>query len=403
MPQCSGPSPRPGRHGWALAALLGACGASPASGSRLGALLTGEPQALTPSGSPSRYIFVSSPSMGNVYYSQLPSFHDLTLPPSRRPALETKVLIDGKGTKCEGWGCPEDADEGLREPKALALHQQASGVGTLYVGDSQAGAIFSYRIWMNDMGLSVGPQRRVLTSLNSAVGAMAVDSFGNLFFSMPEDGAIRMLSASEVAKGGKSTVTLYAAEDASVKSPAGLVADNFFLYWANQQGDTSSGIVARAPEQRAEGSNASVEVLAANADLYQKIAVNVCLARDNLFFTGESEYLFAVKIAGGMIANVSHAFSAPRGCAYDGESTLYVADAGSNAVYSLPANMAALRPIRHTTKVASVEGPDQVAVFHVVEDGLLEQAIHTAGAAPRWGSWGAAVAAALAAAAACCA
>lgn len=375
--------------------LLSAYGASPAAG----ALLTGEPQALTPSGSPSRYIFVSSPSMGNVYYSQLPSFHDLTLPSARRLALEAMVLIDGKGTKCEGWGCPEDADEGLREPKALALHQQASGVGTLYVADSQAVAIFSYRIQMNEIRLSVGPQRKVLSNLNSAVGAMAVDSFGNLFFSMPEDGAIRMLSASEAAKGGKSTV-VYSAEDASVKSPAGLVADNFFLYWANRQGDTSTGIVARAPEQRAGGSAASVEVLAANADLYQEIAVNVCLARDNLFFTGESEYLFAVKIAGGTIANVSRAFSAPRGCAYDGESTLYVADAGSNAVYSLPANMAALRPLRHTTKVASVEGPDQVAVFHVVEDGLLEQAMHTAGAAPQWGV---AVAASLVAAAACAA
>jgi len=238
------------------------------------------------------------------------------------------------------------------------------------------------------------------TNMNLAVGAMAVDGYGNLFFTTSEDGAIHTLPASEMAKGSQSTETLYSAESASVRGPAGIVADGFFLYWANRQGDTTSGVVARAPERRTEGSVAP-EVLAANSDLYQEIAVNVCLARDNLFFTGESEYLFAVKSAGGMIANVSRAFSAPKGCAYDGESTLYVADAGSNAVYSLPANMAALRPIRHVSKVASVEGPDQIAIFHSSDDGLMEQVIHTAGAVQR-APGGLALTASLAAAAAAC-
>ncbi|CAK0873288.1 unnamed protein product [Prorocentrum cordatum] len=407
MPQRSGPPPRPEGRRWTLVALLGACGGAPPAA---GALLAGGPQALTPSGPPSRYIFVSSPSMGNVYYSQLPSFHDLTLPSAKRPAVEATVLIDGKASKCEGWGCPEDADEGLREPRALALHQQASGAGTLYVADSQAAAIFSYRIWMNDIGISVGPQRRVLTSLSYSVGAMALDSLGNLFFSEEAWGRrhphARRLGGREGRQGGGGRVLRggrLGEGPSRARRRQLLLGGCCGGLWP--KGDTSSGIVARAPERRAQGSNASVEVLAANSDLYQEIAVNVCLARDNLFFTGESEYLFAVKISGGMIANVSRAFSAPKGCAYDGESTLYVADAGSNAVYSLPANMAALRPVRHTTKVVSVEGPDQIAIFHTVGDGLLDQttgAIHAAGAAP-WGPRAAAAAASLAAAAACCA
>lgn len=353
------------------------------------------------SGSPSRYVFMSSPSMGNVYYSLLPSFHDLTVQAAKRPVREAKVLIDGKESKCTGWGCTEDADKGLKEPRALALFQQEPGSGTLYVSDKQAACIYAYQLWMSDIQLSVGEQKRVVENTHAAVNSMTTDSYGNLFFTT-EDDTVQWLNASDLRKEGvKTPAVLYTGNDASVAGVSGIAADNFFLYWANQQGDTNSGIVARAPERPRNGSTTPPKVLAANSDLYQNVALNVCLARDNLFFTGESEYLFAVKNSGGLIANISRSFTAPQGCAYDGESTLYVADAGSNAIFSLPGNMDALRPIRHVAKVVSVQEPDQIAIFFAQEGGIVEHVKHHVGAAPARPPAGLAVVLSLAVAASC--
>jgi len=66
----------------------------------------------------------------------------------------------------------------------------------------------------------------------------------------------------------------------------------------------------------------------------------------------------------------------PRGCAFDGDGTVYVADKGGNAVYSLPANANAYSLDTPLSKVASVQGAFGVAVYTQVVD------------EPSWWPWG---------------
>lgn len=42
---------------------------------------------------------------------------------------------------------------------------------------------------------------------------------------------------------------------------------------------------------------------------------------------------------GGPVVEVSSVLDRPRGCAWDGDGTVYVADRGAGRVYSLPSNM----------------------------------------------------------------
>jgi hypothetical protein len=258
------------------------------------------------------------------------------------------------------------------QPRGLALYQSPD-FSTLYVSDFDSEVdeshIYAYNITVSEVtpgAVAVGAQRRVVRGVPGQVGFVAVDNFGNLFFSAAKAGQIEMVSKDNLTAGGTANSTvLYgpAGTPPQVKGPAGLAADNFYVYWANQEGDASSGTVVRAPERREAMERFPPAPLAASSDLYEALAQNVCLARDNLFFTGETKSLYVTKTGGGTLAEVSHSFEQPRGCAYDSESTLYVADELASGVFSLPANLRTLRAVKNKWKVVSVPEPDQIAVF----------------------------------------
>jgi len=271
----------------------------------------------------------------------------------------------------------------LQQPRALAVHEGESETeATLYVADTKAECIYAYTLRKADVGgwLTATSQRRVLADV--VAGGLAVDGVGNLFYTIAESGQVNMLSSdylhqvtSAVAAGDEPpkprTVPLYGASSkgssgASVVEPMGIASDNFFVYWANHGGDEATGVLVKAPdavgEEAAEFAT-SLQPLAANTDLYQDVASHVCLARDTLFFTGDTPSLFAVKATGGTIAEIAQNFSQPAGCVYDRMSTLYVADSGRDTVYSLAANFAGLRAVRYLTTAVHVPGADSLALF----------------------------------------
>merc|ERR1719277_1603859 len=59
----------------------------------------------------------------------------------------------------------------------------------------------------------------------------------------------------------------------------------------------------------------------------------------NVFFTDSEKALYGVKKNGGPVAEVTSLLDKPRGCAWDGDGTVYVADRGAGAVYSFASNM----------------------------------------------------------------
>lgn len=310
-----------------------------------------------------RYLVVSSPTDHNIYYAPLPTLHDLTKSPEDRPELTPTVLINGD-EKCTGETCDDDSNLGLRSPKGIAVFQSANA-SVLYVSDTDAENIYAYDLStsMQHGTLTVGPQRRVVEGVAGGASWITVDGLGNLFFTVGANAQIEMVPMQDLFTGKPvGSTVLYAQDKATVSRPGGLASDNYFLYWANQDAGETAGTVVRAYESKAradsQSSGAFPKQLAANA----AAASSVCLARDTVFYTGVSQSLFAVKRDGGAIAEVSHGFNAPRGCIYDLEGTIYVADSADNRVYSLPGNFGSLRAVRRLTRVMEVEGPWSLAV-----------------------------------------
>merc|ERR1719311_1152929 len=62
------------------------------------------------------------------------------------------------------------------------------------------------------------------------------------------------------------------------------------------------------------------------------------------YYTAENTYVYGVKKAGGAIATISDKLLAPRGCAFDGDGSVYIMDQQMGAIMSFPSNMGILAP-----------------------------------------------------------
>merc|ERR1719311_1372838 len=157
----------------------------------------------------------------------------------------------------------------------------------------------------------------------------------------------------------------------SVSRPAGIAADGFHLFWANKDNGNIRGSLVEAlekPYKKVPGKTGVVAVLGRNPSR----VYGVCASRTNVFFTGENKYLYAAKKIpkkpwqGKQIA-VEDDLVAPRGCAWDGDGSIYVADKGGNAIWVLPASMGTLSAHADEDKLLEVKNPYGLAVFRPPE------------------------------------
>lgn len=338
---------------------------------------------------PTRFMLASSPSQQKIFYGDMPTFQELSRPSSERTPKETRELVNGVAcTIADGPTCASTRGEGLRAPQGLALYQDAVN-SAIFVSDTVAdnGNIYKYDLssnfdaTTNSFYLRAGPQIRVASGIAGGAQWLAVDGIGNLFFTTGSSGTtagqVQSISAESLRTlngthplDPSEIIVLYTADNdgASISQPGGIAADNFYLYWTNQDAGETAGTVVQAWEHKslhvqpedATEAPAFPRSLAANAAL----ANGVCLARDTVFYTGGTTSLFAVKTSGNTIAQVFEGFTTPKGCVYDSIGTLYVADADANMIYSLPANMPRLRTVKRITPVFAVQGPAQVAIFN---------------------------------------
>lgn len=121
---------------------------------------------------------------------------------------------------------------------------------------------------------------------------------------------------------------------ASVSQPTGIAVDNFRAYWGNMYQGLQKGSVVSGLYANVKSMTRNPLSLAINADEVH----GVCLSSNNVFYTARSTdavgYLYAVRKTGGPIAEVNQGFMNPRGCAHDGDGTLYVADQGGEDAVS---------------------------------------------------------------------
>jgi hypothetical protein len=138
-----------------------------------------------------------------------------------------------------------------------------------------------------------------------------------------------------------------------VNHPGGVAVDNFHVFWTNKRMGTKDGTVVKGSEV-VKGSGSEIrENLAILAQNSPK-SYGVCLALNNVFFTDSEKHIYGVKKTGGAVTEVSNILKKPRGCVWDGDGTVFVADREQNAIFSFPGNM---HRITHAdvTKVLDIE------------------------------------------------
>lgn len=276
---------------------------------------------------PTKYLIVSSPTRAKVDYYPI---NQGRLP--RRPTN----LVDSIDVK---------------QPRGLAIDkwQGVDGVPQmrLYVADPGQRKILAFPLVFANGELEVDAKNKAVIMTDTEATWLTVDGLGNVFFSggarqnlvTKLDGAslraaVPFAHASVVYDGEKND---------EVDSPGGVTTDNFKVFWSNKAKGTQVGSVVAGVSDPDPDSPAPLSKISSNVNQVH----GVCLAMNNLFYTGRLEepvkksVLYGVKKTGGAIAQITDKLLGPEGCVWDGDGTVYVADGES--IYAFPANMGLLQ------------------------------------------------------------
>lgn len=271
-----------------------------------------------------------------VAYAQSPGFLVVSAP---RNSKVSWVRLP-EGNAYTGARVTTLIDSGLQHPQGIAVDQKRK---RLYVADPDVQKIYSYQLILNGNHLSTDGKQSII-SHSAESRWVAVDGVGNVFFSDEPRNLILKVSAEKALRGGdppEPEVVYNGNSVAEVNEPGGVAVDNFHIFWTNKHFGTQAGSVIRGSETpsdslRAGGqSTSTVSVLARNVAK----SYGVCMALGNIYYTDANKYLYGVKKTGGSFTEVSSQLVHPRGCAWDGDGTVYVADRGANAVYAFAGNM----------------------------------------------------------------
>lgn len=256
------------------------------------------------------FLIVSAPRDGKISYVKLPSNGDWS-------GITPKVLIH----------------EGLHHPQGLAIDHKRK---RLFIADPDVQKIFCYTLSINGDSLSTDGRQTIVSSKGESRW-VAVDGLGNVFFSDEPQSEILKVPMSNFLRGDTVPKVVYSgASIGQVSRPGGVAVDNFHVYWTNKHFGMRAGTVVKAAEVPSDGlSELPVNVVAQNAPK----SYGVCLAMENVFFTDSEKKIYGVKKNGGEVGEVSSGLSKPRGCVWDGDGTVYVADRGNGAVYAFAGNM----------------------------------------------------------------
>lgn len=252
-----------------------------------------------------RFLVMSAPRTGKISWIRLPEGGDFA-------GLRPQTLID----------------EGLQHPQGLCVDRRRR---RLYVADPDMKRIYAYRLAVVN-GALVTDGARVVVNQGVESRWVSVDGSGTLFFSDEPGSRILRVSASDAIRGGAAPSVVYSGSTvAQVSEPGGVAADNFHVFWTNKHFGTETGSLVRG----AVTPGARPFSLATNSPK----SYGVCIAMGNVFYTDSERSVYGAKKNGGGVAEVTNALQRPRGCAWDGDGTVYVADRGAGSVYAFASNM----------------------------------------------------------------
>lgn len=264
------------------------------------------------------FLFVSSPTTKSVQYARLLTAIEL----ARGDRMAMGSLVVG---------------EQVETPMGLAVDGFRK---ILYVADPGIGAVLAMDIIEDSWGagnLVYNGARTVVRSVKTQW--VATDALGNLYFTDAETNKIWFLPVSAAAgnDGGSwspdtsaTPVELYAADaQAPISNPQGISVYGSRILWANGEGGGASAAIVstyKVPSTLAAPNFTDVAVGSA--------AYGVCVSSARIFYTDAETTIKSMREPGSEISVVTEGLSRPRGCAYDGDGTIFVADADDGRVYA---------------------------------------------------------------------
>lgn len=334
--------------------------------------------------SPLQFLVMSSPKEQKVVYVQIknlkaysPQYDWPVKPPRVSPLI----------------------DAGLTTPMGLCIDRTH---GYLYVADLDGKSIFRYKFFVTDgtMGekkiITDGVQLVVVTGKEPRW--CSCDIHGNLYFTDQTSNGIFKLdfgtieeiaserfsasdlqtvqeaeeeelaaaeAAEKLAKSGNELpqtpppppkpiihVLYEKAQNPNVVKPSGIATNGVQLYWANAKGGEKGGSVVEgevhpvAPpvagdSEGSEGTEGAPLFTTTKLSSNAAAAFGVALTPSYIIYGDETQNVFGVKYQGGAVTTFTNQIQAPRGIVFDGDATAYVADQGSQAVYSFPCGILA--------------------------------------------------------------
>mmetsp|Transcript_17011 Transcript_17011/g.40994 ORF Transcript_17011/g.40994 Transcript_17011/m.40994 type:complete len:327 (-) Transcript_17011:25-1005(-) len=194
---------------------------------------------------------------------------------------------------------------------------------------------------------------------------LAVDLDGNLMYSeevlnrimfvpVTAFGTSGFLAGASVS-GSMTTVLAEAPKEPGVSNPGDVAGDVRAVYWTNKLDGQTVGSVMRVEN------NTAPLAIARNADKVYGLAVTPTLA---FFSDGNGDIFGSGKYGGSDAVLVTSAAASPRGLAYDGDGSIYVADKGGT-VWSFPGGTRVARPWNNLTKVADVLDATGIAAMQM--------------------------------------
>jgi len=315
------------------------------------------------------FVIVSQPRLGAVVYTVVDALNH------RAKVGETRSLVS----------------RGLREPYGIALDKRRE---RLFVADAKHRKVFMYHFTYMDNALYTDERQHVVVQ-GMTPRWVTVDDRGTLFCSDEARNRIVEVSAEDLEHAAQIASTrtlaaprvLYSADSVSViDRPGGVVAAGDRIFWANKERGRLIGSVLGAPAESSRhvrgakySSDASVRTAMAVLGHDVDKVYGICATQNTIFYTGASTYVYAARRDGPeKTARISDALEVPRGCAWDGDGTIFVADKGGNAVWVLPSSLHRLGIVK-ASKVFEVEDPYGVAVFRPPPESATSYAAETFG------------------------